>query len=249
MSWSQTLPVRAPAAVAPGRRIYAIGDIHGCLEMLDALHRGIEADLSARKVAEPMLVHLGDYVDRGPDSAGVLERLLTPARLPACTIVNLMGNHEAMLLQGLEGDSTALLDWLANGGDATLASWNIAAPADDPLEPADWLHRIPAAQLDLLRQLPCSAGIDGYLFAHAGVRPDRPIEAATKRDLLWMREPFLSWAGRLERVVVHGHTPTASPAIRPHRIGIDTGAVFGGRLTCAVLEADTVSFLSVGAEA
>ena len=247
MRCSRTQAVPAPAAVAPGRRIYAIGDVHGCLEMLDALHQGIAADLSARAVAEPMLVHLGDYIDRGPDSAGVLDRLLTPDRLPGCQVVNLMGNHEAMLLQALEGDGMTLLSWLANGGEETLASWNIAAPADDPTEPADWLHRIPAAQLTLLQQLPCSIGIDGYLFAHAGVRPDRPIEAATKRDLLWMREPFLSWTGRLERVVVHGHTPAAAPAIRPHRIGIDTGAVFGGRLTCAVLEADTVSFLSVGA--
>lgn len=242
LSW--TLPVPAPAVVAPGRRVYAIGDVHGCLELLDALHAGIAADLRERPVPWPTLVHLGDYIDRGPDSAGVLERLLTPARLPVGDVINLMGNHEAMLLQALDGDTLTLLTWLANGGDATLDSWGITAPDDDPLDPGAWLHRLPAAQLALLRRLAVRYEIDGYLFVHAGVRPDAPLADATLRDLLWIREPFLSWTGRLERVVVHGHTPAADPGIRPHRIGIDTGAVFGGRLTCAVLEADTVRFLS-----
>ena len=247
MPVSRTPPVPAPAAVAPGRRVYAIGDVHGCLDMLDALHRAVDADLAARPVRDATLVHLGDYVDRGPRSAGVLERLLTPARLPRCAVVTLMGNHEAMLLQALDGDGAMLRTWLAHGGETTLASWGIDVLADDPLEPDGWLHRLPAAQLGLLRRLPVCHRIDGYLFAHAGVRPDRPLREATTRDLLWMREPFLSWTGPLERVVVHGHTPDVEPVVRPHRIGIDTGAVFGGRLTCAVLEADRLSFLSVGA--
>lgn len=247
MPVSQTQDRPAPAALAPGRRVYAIGDIHGCAALLDTLHDAIAADLLARPVADPTLVHLGDYIDRGPDSAGVVERLLTPGRLPGAQSVHLMGNHEAMLLAAL-GDPDMLPTWLANGGDATLASWGIAIPDDDPAD-ADWFARVPSAHLDWLQRLRLRHEIDGYLFVHAGVRPDRALDRSSTHDLLWIREPFLSWPGRLQRVVVHGHTPSPSPSIRAHRIGIDTGAVFGGSLTCAVLEEDRVRFLSATAGA
>lgn len=244
MSDARTAPVASPGRLEPGRRVYAIGDIHGCLEALGALHRLVAADLVARPVAEPTLVHLGDYIDRGPDSAGVLERLLTPSRLPPCPVVNLTGNHEALLAGALRGKTAYALSWLRNGGDATLASWGIDAREEEP-EPERWDRLIPAPHRALLAGLQLSHAIDGYLFVHAGVRPDRPLSMSGADDLLWIREPFLSWTGRLERVVVHGHTPEAAPSVRPHRIGIDTGAVFGGRLTCAVLEGNSVSFLSV----
>ncbi len=246
MRASLSPPAPAPGWIAPDRRVYAVGDVHGCLDALEALHGLIADDLAERPVAHPMLVHLGDYVDRGPDAAGVLRRLLAPDRLPVRDVVNLMGNHESMMLQAIEGDGSRMPDWLANGGDATLASWGIAAPADDLLNPPSWLHRVPAEQRALLHAAPVRHDVDGYLFAHAGVRPDRPLAQARAAELLWMREPFLSWPDRLERVVVHGHTPTRTPEVRPHRIGIDTGRVFGGALTCVALEADRLRFLAVG---
>ena len=235
----------APGWVAPGRRIYAIGDVHGCLDALVALHGLIADDLAARPVQEPVLVHLGDYVDRGADSDGVLRRLQSPQQLPVREVVNLMGNHEAMMLRAIEGDGSRMPDWLANGGDATLASWGISAPDDDLGEPPAWLPRVPAEQRAMLRGLALRHDVDGYVFVHAGVRPDRPLDEADARDLLWMREPFLSWPRPLERVVVHGHTPVPEPVVRPHRIGVDTGRVFGGALTCVVLEGDWLRFLAV----
>ncbi len=242
-STSPSLP--APGWIAADRRVYAVGDVHGCLDALLALHGLIAADLAARPVGHAELVHLGDYVDRGPDSDGVLRHLLSPEALPPCPVVNLIGNHESMMLKAIEGDGSRMPDWLANGGDATLASWGIRAPADELEDPPAWLHRVPAEQRAMLHALPVRHDVDGYLFAHAGVRPDRPLDQATPGELLWMREPFLSWPDRLERVVVHGHTPVRAPAVRQHRIGIDTGRVFGGRLTCVALEADRLRFLAV----
>ena len=229
----------APAALPPDERIYAIGDIHGCLDQLDDLHRQIAADLAARPITRPTLIHLGDYIDRGPDSAGVLARLLHPT-LPLPTI-NLIGNHEDMLLAALEGGRGAAEHWKQNGGVAALESWGISHRA----RPADWAHSIPAAEIALIRSLPNSHTSGGYIFVHAGIRPGTPLAAQTRQDMLWIREPFLSFTGTLPLVAVHGHPPEEPhPTIRPHRIGIDTGAVLGGPLTCAVLQANTVGFLT-----
>jgi len=233
----------APATLPAGQRVYAIGDVHGCAARLDALHALIRQDLAARPIAEPTIVHLGDYVDRGMDSAGVLARLLRPFPSdPAIRVVNLIGNHEAMMLTALETEKSAdVLHWLSNGGSYTLASWNLS-PGDPP---AEWRARIPAEQIALLRRLVPSYRQGGYVFVHAGLRPGVPMERQTADDMLWIREPFLSFKGELPGVVVHGHTPERRPTIRPNRIGVDTGAVMGGMLTCAVLEADCVGFLQV----
>jgi len=236
----------SPGWLAPGRRVYAIGDVHGSFGALRLLHEEIAADLAARPVPDATLVHLGDYVDRGPDSAAVLDLLCgpLPGGLPA-RVINLMGNHEAMMLEALAGDLSAARLWLANGGVESLESWNVRLTSASTIEPDGWRSRIPAAHLALLRGLRTSWQQDGYFFAHAGVRPEIPFSDSAPHDLLWIREPFLSWPARLERVVVHGHTPARRPTIRRHRIGTDTGAVFGGPLTCAVLEEHTVAFLSV----
>jgi len=232
----------APATLPPGRRVYAIGDIHGCERQLAALHRAIEADLAERPVARPLLLHIGDYLDRGPASAAVLARLAAGPPFGGIEMVNLRGNHEAMalaVLGGGDGESASL--WLLNGAAATLASWDI-----DPGSAADsWGPRVPAAQLRFIRGLAMSHREGGYFFAHAGVRPGVPLAAQDPADLLWIREPFLSHAGDLGAVVVHGHTPGHKVVIRPNRIGIDTGAVYGGWLTAVILEADRMGFLQV----
>lgn len=232
-----TFTAAAPASLPAGQRIYAIGDSHGCAARLAVLHRMIAADLAARPVALPLLLHLGDYVDRGPDSAGVLSCLACPpCDLP---VVNLMGNHDRMMLDALALDATAeaVELWLLNGGDRTLESYGAS-----PLRRESW-SRIPEAHLRLLRASAHSFAAGGYLFVHAGIRPGRPLAEQDSMDLLWIREPFLSWRGPLPAVVVHGHTPAPGPEIRPHRIGLDTGAVFGGDLTCGVLETDRIGFL------
>ncbi len=228
----------APATLPAGQRVYAIGDVHGCDDRLAALHGAVAADLAARPVPHALLVHLGDYIDRGPDSAAVLARIGAP--LPGVPVVNLMGNHEDMLMRTLaSGDARDAAHWLANGGGETLASWGLSWRD----RPAAWEAAIPPAQLGQLRALVPCCQVGGYIFVHAGLRPGVPLAGQTREDLMWIREPFLSFAGRLPAVAVHGHTPEPGPTLRGNRIGIDTGAVLGGALTCAVLEADRVGFL------
>ena len=229
----------APGRLAPGKRVYAVGDVHGCADRLATLHAAITADLAARPIRHSTLVHLGDYVDRGPDSAGVVARI---AAGPAITAtVNLLGNHERMMLDALAADDPrAIAHWLMNGAAPSLASWGVPRGA----APRDWAARIPADHLARLRGLALTHRSDDYLFVHAGIRPGRPLRRQLEEDLIWIREPFLSYAGDLGAVIVHGHTPVPAPVVRPNRIGIDTGAVLGGPLTCAVLEADQVGFIS-----
>ncbi|MCI0754473.1 metallophosphoesterase family protein [Teichococcus vastitatis] len=222
----------SPGRLPPGLRVYAIGDVHGCAARLTALHAAIAADWAVLPGERCAVVHLGDYIDRGPDSAAVLNRLLQPPPVAGAESVLLRGNHEAMMLEALAaGRGTAAEDlWLANGGRATLRSYGRAGP--------------PPAHLALMQGTGLFWQAGSYLFVHAGLDPRRPLAAQREQDLLWIREPFLSWPDPLEQVVVHGHTPSRAPEVRRHRIGIDTGAVGGGPLTGLVLEADTLRFLS-----
>jgi serine/threonine protein phosphatase 1 len=233
--------LRAPAKLPADERIYAIGDVHGCDGMLAALHALVAADLAARPVAQATLVHLGDYVDRGPDSAGVLARIAGPPPVAALRVVNLCGNHEDMMRAALADPPPAPQHWLANGGAATLACWGIGPDVPQRL----WAARIGAKVAGILAGLALSHRAGGYLFVHAGVRPYVPLERQDPSDLMWIRQPFLSSDTDFGAVVVHGHTPRPAPEVRHNRIGIDTGAVAGGRLTCVVLEADCLAFLSV----
>jgi serine/threonine protein phosphatase 1 len=234
--------VLAPGWLPDGERVYAIGDVHGCAGQLVEMHRLIIRDLAARPTVAPTVLHLGDYIDRGPDSAGVLTALLECGLRARARLVLLGGNHEAMLLAAVRGsDRSAAEMWLDNGGEASLESWGIA----HDVAQREWAECIPRAHLDLVRSLSLTYRQGGYLFVHAGVRPGVPIERQTTDDLLWIREPFLSSQADFGSVVVHGHTPRPRPELRPNRICVDTGAVFGGPLTAAVLELDQVGFIQV----
>jgi serine/threonine protein phosphatase 1 len=230
----------APATLPARQRIYAIGDIHGCLDRLVGLHEMIAEDIAARPVGHVTLIHLGDYVDRGADSAQVIDWLINVPPVPADTIVNLMGNHELMMLAAVSGaDKEAPEHWLMNGGADSLLSWGIA----QAVSPTEWASRIPRQHLIFLRDLAVNHQIGPYLFVHAGIRPGVKLELQTKQDMLWIREPFLSSRADHGAVVVHGHTPKREPVVHANRIAIDTGAVLGGALTCVVLEENRLGFL------
>lgn len=221
----------APGRLPPGLRVYAIGDVHGRNDLLVRLHVAIAADWDAAPAARAAVVHLGDYVDRGPDSPGVLRRIAGLPPIEGAESVTLRGNHEALMLEALAptAPAEAKLLWQVNGGNATLYAYH---------------GHVPEYDRQILRGLTLSWRAGDYFFVHAGIDPRKPLEAQTEMDLLWIREPFLSWPRPLGMVVVHGHTPAPHPEVRPHRIGIDTGAVGGGALTCLVLEGDGLRFLS-----
>jgi len=228
-------------------RVYAIGDIHGRADLLAGMMRRIDADRNtAPPVRDTILVFVGDYVDRGPDSAGVIDQLLALQRDTTIRTHLLKGNHEAMLNDFL-ADDAAFLQWAANGGLATLESYGIdvaAMSGDDPeqLRQAT-LAAVPDAHLSLLRNLEVTVTIGDYLFVHAGVRPGLPLERQSEHDLIWIREPFLGYDGDLGNFVVHGHTPVPEPEIRANRIDIDTLAWRSGKLTALVLEGAARRFL------
>ena len=230
----------APGRLPPGRRVYAIGDIHGCAEQLASLHARIADDLARRPVASALLLHVGDYVDRGVDTRGVIARLAAGSPVPGTGMVNLMGNHENTMIEALNGERAAATDWLFTGGRPSLKSYG--ADPDSPRE--TWRAHVPDSHLRFLRELKLMHREGGYAFVHGGVRPGVPLEQQARDDLLRMRQPFLYSEMNFGAVVVHGHSPVKAPVIRHNRIAIDTGAVFGGDMTCLVLEGDQLGFLT-----
>jgi serine/threonine protein phosphatase 1 len=227
-------------------RVYAIGDIHGRLDLLVAMRRLIDDDLARARPDKAMVVLLGDYIDRGPDSRGVVESLATtPFPLPS---VALLGNHEAMLLSFLDRPSEGET-WWRFGGLETAHSYGVEVTefrrTRDFGEVAQQLRSaIPRDHLEFMRSLRLSYALGGYFFCHAGIRPGVALESQRSEDLLWIREGFIDYPKPLGAIVVHGHTPSEQPSIRENAIGIDTGAYITGRLTCLVLHSGGKSFLS-----
>jgi serine/threonine protein phosphatase 1 len=241
----RTASTATTAAAPPGQRIYAIGDVHGRADLLALLLSLIETDL--RHAGKPgLIITLGDYIDRGPASAEVLRRVVG-GDFPA-PVHPLRGNHEEMLLDFL--DDAAVLDhWGRNGGFETLASFGIHVdgPSRGTGHEAARLalrDRLGMAAIAVLQALPRSLRLGDYFFCHAGVRPGVPLEAQQADDLVWIRHEFLMSTEPFGAVVVHGHTPTARPEVRPNRINIDTGAFATGVLTALVLDGADRAFLS-----
>lgn len=244
------LPFRGPSRAAPDpggarrrlvrasapRTVFAVGDIHGCLDLLRALEARIAARLAADPARGPaLIVVLGDAIDRGPHSAGVVAHLTGPAP-PGTRRLWLCGNHEAMAAAFLAAPRPGH-PWLAMGGRETLRSYG--------LDPDAFPHRralrralrdaIPESHRAALASLPLSLETPRHFFVHAGIDPDRPLSGQAARDSLWGRRSFLSHRGPLPKCVVHGHTPTAAAVITPGRIGVDTGAYITGLLTSVQL--------------
>jgi serine/threonine protein phosphatase 1 len=224
-------------------RIYAVGDVHGCLAQLDRLLDLIRVD-NATFSGNTRFVFLGDLVDRGPDSAGVIDRVMNLSRgQKRCD--TLMGNHEEAMLASFDGTADPR-GWLSYGGSQTLESYGIAR-AEQFASGFDLARRmveaIPSDHLTFLRGLPDHLVIGDYLFVHAGIRPGVPIELQEAADLRWIRGGFLESEVDHQCIVVHGHTISPEPEQRANRIGIDTGCYQGGPLTALVLEGATQRFL------
>jgi serine/threonine protein phosphatase 1 len=231
---------RPPSAAPAGSRLYAVGDIHGRADLLEALLEQITADAERHPEAAKRLIYLGDYVDRGPASSAVIDLVLQDGP-PGIEVVALMGNHEEMMLRFLEDIAVGRI-WMMNGGDATLRSYGVEAPSmfagTALLRHAQqhFAERLPARHRSFLEGLQISHTEGDYLFVHAGVRPGVPLDRQLTEDLLWIRDEFLESDRDFGKVVVHGHSITLDPEFRANRIGIDTGAYRSGQLTCLVLE-------------
>jgi len=236
--------------IPDGQRIYAVGDIHGRLDLLDDLLTQIAADDAARSRAQTEIVFLGDLVDRGPDSRGVVDRLLsfskgpTPARF-------LLGNHEEVFLRALTGDLKALRFFGRIGGRETIRSYGFSEEEYRGLDyealSARLVERVPTEHIAFLSSFEDMIEIGDYLFVHAGIRPGVDFAAQETSDLRWIREDFLRCKDSFGKFIIHGHTITEAVDVQPNRIGIDTGAFDSGRLTAIGLEGADRWFLETGA--
>ena len=231
----------ATPRVPAGVRAYAVGDVHGRLDLLDELLAKIRAEIAARPNANNHIVMLGDLIDRGPQSRGVIDRLRGFADSDVELHI-LSGNHEEVLLRLLEGESELIPSWLKYGGAETLQSYGIEPQAIRAVSDEAGMQlirtAIPSEHQAFLSSLSDTIRIGDYVFVHAGIRPQVELAEQRQSDLRWIREPFLGDDTDHGFIVVHGHTITDEVVERPNRIGIDTGAYATGRLTALGLEGD-----------
>lgn len=230
-----------------GYRAYAIGDVHGRMDLLTALLAKIEMDIASRNDSENIIIFLGDLIDRGPHSAAVVEHLRN-YRPDNATTIFLCGNHEEVMLRVLAGESGGLLkDWLKFGGAECLRSYGLE-PATLTIEGesaalAAIRKAVPRAHADFLASFADTFRFGDYLFVHAGIRPGLGIADQAQTDLRWIREPFLEDTADHGFVVVHGHTISNKVEERANRIGVDTGAYRTGNLTALAIEGAARWFL------
>lgn len=221
-----------------GLRIYAIGDVHGRLDLLAKMHNSITVHLEEQPVADWRVIHLGDYVDRGPDSRGVLD-FLVAARQRDARVLALAGNHDIAFLDFLaDPDPDGLFAHF--GGRQTALSYGISMSFADPGAFADHHEAlsmaVPASHRGFVQGLPFSLSIGDFFFCHAGIRPGVALDSQDPQDLIWIREKFLSYSALHPKLVVHGHTPSSEPEVLSNRINVDTGAFMSGLLTALVIE-------------
>jgi serine/threonine protein phosphatase 1 len=231
--------------LAAGQRIYAIGDIHGRLDLLNKLLSRIDTDIAIRPAEQLTYVFLGDYIDRGPCSRGTIDRLIEHAA--ATESVFLKGNHELIALKCLS-EPDLVDQWLRLGGLQTLISYGVPAEIfasrKQIVELQAAFHcALPPAHFRFFRDLQTSFDCGDFFFAHAGVRPNVELSRQRESDLLWIREEFLLSNKDFGKIIVHGHTPTFEVEIWPNRINIDTGAYATGRLTCLVVDDSSLSVI------
>lgn len=238
-----------PPSVGDDWRVYAIGDIHGRLDLLDQLLGMLVADDALRPGKRRCLILLGDLIDRGPHSAQVVERVRA-LHGSGSDIRLLKGNHEEIFVMAARGDQGAVSFFRRVGGMETLASYglplSLSADMDDGAIAHWMLNHIPRADVDFLDSFVDHLTVGDYLFVHAGIRPRVPIAEQRPSDLRWIRGDFLNHGGRHDKMVVHGHSITLEVENLANRIGIDTGAYYSGRLTAIGLEGADRWFLQTG---
>lgn len=228
-----------------GVRVYAVGDIHGRIDLLELLLNKIDRDIAERPCLRPVLIFLGDYVDRGLGSREVIQRLID--RSESHETITLKGNHETFPLEFLK-NPTVLGEWRKYGGLQMLMSYGLQPSMNpDMAEQIELAQKfrvaLPPAHATLLATMPHSFTLGDFFFVHAGVKPGVPLEKQTEEHLLWIKEEFLLSDDDHGKMIVHGHTPVAEPDFHPNRINIDTGAYATGKLTCLVIEGDRAAVL------
>jgi serine/threonine protein phosphatase 1 len=249
MAFFRSRTASAPAGPR-GHRAYVVGDVHGRLDLLDRMLAMVEGDLAGRPARRATLVFVGDLIDRGANSAQVVERLRT-YRHPGLETIFLLGNHEEVLLRIIDGESGLIDKWRWFGGKECIQSYGA-----DPVEFArlgerealeEVRRRVPKEHVDFMAGFGDSCRFGDYLIVHAGIRPGVEFERQSQEDLRWIRAPFLDHAGDHGFVVVHGHTIVPDVVERPNRIAIDTGAYRSGRLTALVIEGEERRYLTATA--
>jgi serine/threonine protein phosphatase 1 len=240
---------RSGADPTAGELIYAVGDVHGRYDLLKQLLSLILADWQARgRDRRPLLIFCGDYVDRGPDSAAVVEAMVWLQQRGDIQAWFLKGNHEAALMRFLD-NPTDCAGWLRFGGVETLRSYGVVPPAPEDAAACfrardQLLQRMPSSHLRFLERLELMLVVGDYAFVHAGVQPGVDLRGQREEDLLWIRQEFLADEGPFEKIIVHGHSWTDDkPQILPHRIGLDTGAYATGVLTAVRLDGEDIGLL------
>jgi len=232
-------PIARGPAVPAGERVYAIGDVHGRLDLLEELLDRIDADDAARGAAKTTIVFLGDLVDRGPQSRQVIDHVIT-RDWKGRAVRHLQGNHEEVFLLALTGDPEAVRYWTRIGGNEAMMSYGVPgellARGTSLAIGEDFIPRVPRDHILFLNRMTDHVTIGDYAFVHAGVRPGVALEKQKPSDLRWIRDEFLDHEGDHGAVIVHGHTITEDVEEYPNRIGIDTGAFSSGRLTALGLE-------------
>jgi serine/threonine protein phosphatase 1 len=242
-SADRTLPSRFK--LRTNIRCYAIGDIHGRLDLLDQINLKIERDLISRPCHHHLRIFLGDYIDRGPESCAALDRLIELKKTTESVFIK--GNHETFIGEFIENPSI-LPSWRSLGGLETIASYGLKTQLNPDPEQQQRLAEqfsaaLPPAHLQFIRELKPYYLLDDIFFVHAGVRPGVRLADQQQSDMMWIREEFLHHDGLFEKLIVHGHTPVRAPEIRPNRINLDTGAYITGQLTCIWIEEDRFGFL------
>jgi serine/threonine protein phosphatase 1 len=233
-----------PPALPDGIRVYAIGDVHGRLDLLDQLLRQTRADSQQRPVERPLYVFLGDYIDRGPSSRETIDRLIEHGQTSES--VFLKGNHEQVAIRCLI-DPNLFEQWMRLGGVETLVSYGVVPLVHKPRPIAELQTAFHAAlspsHLRFYRQLQPYFECGDFFFAHAGIKPGIALSRQKESDLLWIREEFLASTQDHGKIVVHGHTPGPIVGVESNRINIDTGAFATGCLTCLVIEGRSLSLI------
>jgi serine/threonine protein phosphatase 1 len=220
-------------------RIYAIGDVHGRLDLLEKMFFAIDNSLITHPIRHAVQVLVGDYIDRGPNSREVIDMLI--ARVRRHKMICLKGNHESYAEQVLSAQPV-LPEWQRVGGLSTLLSYGVGSHVRRPINHSElaaaFRRAVPENHVRFIKSLAISFACGDFFFAHAGVRPGVPLAMQREHDLLWIRNDFLLHEDSFDKIIVHGHTPSKRADVRGNRINIDTGAYVTGRLTCLVLQGD-----------